>query len=219
MQVFVLVMMMALMLHDEQQWIQQPLFEDWTLLAAVFAPLVLLLGLEAVACGYVRRRIDRHPTDCGSALRILDLVYTFTRPLMLASFIASLAFLGWLQWLRREIHPDLLLPDLAAAAPTLAAVIASWWLYYPIDRRVRQMSLHRQIGGGYPVWPIWSRGQYVLFQIRHSLLLMLVPLVLLLGWVQSVEALADRHAGVRAYQGFLAAGGGLAIFLIAPLLI
>lgn len=110
------------------------------------------------------------------------------RGLLLFSFGIDLA-LGWWAMVQTLTGDAVLLDELLTLAPTLAAVIAGWWLEYPIDRRFREAVLIRRLDTGQPVAPIWSRGQFIAHQARHQLALGLVPGILFLAWWDAARLL------------------------------
>ncbi|MEM9883913.1 MAG: M48 family metallopeptidase [Planctomycetota bacterium] len=113
----------------------------------------------------------------------------------------------------------ILLDELAVMLPTLGLVVFSWWAYGPIDRRLREASLIRRADAGLPIYPVWGRGRYVWMQARFQLGLILVPLLLILAWSESVVRLAG--AGVvsdGAALWLMPVGAGL-VFVAAPLVV
>jgi len=114
-----------------------------------------------------------------------------------------------------------LLDELVLMGPTLAVAVAGWALYYPVDRALREAALLSRLDDGRAVYPIWSRGQFLAAQLRHQVLLVLVPLAMVYAWAEVVALLGAR--GVRwagpAYQPWLVAGGAGVVLAIAPLII
>ena len=79
----------------------------------------------------------------------------------------------------------------------------------------------RQVDRGGPVYPILTRGQYLLSQLRHQIALLLLPMLALLGWIQLVPMLVPPEAqwlGISAQALLIVAGVG-AVFLAAPLVV
>jgi Zn-dependent protease with chaperone function len=189
------------------------------MLAAVVGPYAVIVGIVMFACARTRRTLTRRPENAGRSMRWLDRIITTARLLVLGLFTADLYLLGYLTWLREAIGDWVLIPDLAALVLPLGSVIAMWWAYYPIDRRLREATLIRQFDAGEPVWTIGTRSQYVLSQIRHQLLLMLAPLLVLLAWTQGVERLTQPGTALAPYRIGLILLGGAGAFTLAPLMI
>jgi STE24 endopeptidase len=129
--------------------------------------------------------------------------------------------MGWLVLLRGYLGDWILVDELVALAPTLGLVVWAWWAYYPIDRRIREAGLIGRLDAGQPVYPIWSRGQYLLSQLRHQVALIFAPLLLLLGWAELVERVVPVDGAMASMdlRPLLVLAGGAAVFLFAPLMI
>lgn len=220
MQLFVLAIMITLLTHDAYRPRPEPALEGGSMIAAAVGPYLLLVIFLALTARWALRRLATHPQGISRTLRRLDLAFTLTRMLILALVLADLFALGYLTWLRQQLGDWVLVNDLLAIAPALLTVLAGWWLYYPVERRVREALVLRQLDEGEPLWPMPTRGQYVLSQTRHQLLLMLVPLTILLGWVQIVDRyIAEQFAAAAWVPSLLTFAGGLGVFLTAPLMI
>ncbi len=129
---------------------------------------------------------------------------------------------GVLRYLRSEVLPEgwPLLAELFVLTPPLLMIFAAWWSYYPIDRRLRQDALIRQLDSGQTVYPIWTRGQYLLAQFRHQMAIMIVPLLLMLGWYEVVDLLLPEGAARRPMlHGAATAAGVGGVFLLSPVMI
>ncbi len=217
MPLLVLALALGVFMHD-QYWHGRPT-ESWaTLLGLVLGGNGILLALYAGFCALLSRQLRRG--HAGWALRWQGRVAFLLRLGLLKVFALAL-LAGWLRALRSALGDWILLDELLAMLPTLLAVTASWWLYYPIDRRLREASLLRQIDEGRPIFPIWSRGQYVLAQVRHQLALVGVPLLILMAWTETVYMLGPRWLGERYAQlgsALVLAGAG-GVFVFAPLMI
>jgi STE24 endopeptidase len=110
----------------------------------------------------------------------------------------------------------ILIDEMLAISLPIAMLVFGWWADYPIDRRLREATLIGSIDAGRPIQAIWTRSQYLLGQVRHQLALMLVPLLVLIGWLEMVITWAPRDELVQAG---LSLGGAGILFLFAPLVI
>lgn len=219
MQLFVMLLMMGLLAHDAATEGLAPRLDGAMLLAAVIGPYAMVTAIVICACAYTRRALTRRPENAGRSMRRLDRLITIARLFVLGLFTIDLYVLGYLTWLREMIGDWVMVPDLAALVLPLGSVIVMWWAYYPIDRRLREATLIRQFDAGEPVWTIGSRSQYVISQIRHQLLLMLAPLLVLLAWTQAVERLTAPGTALEPYRVGLILLGGAGAFTLAPLMI
>ncbi len=217
MQIFVLLLMIGLLACNETR-IDPPIRDAW-LAAIVNGPYLVLALLAALACAVTGRRLRRLPHLASALLGRLDRVLMMIRIGTIGLFYIALFVLGYRTWLDQRIGVWLLVSDLLALAPPLGVVGVIWWAYYPIDRRLREASLIRRIDTGQPVWPILSRRQFLINQVRHQLLLMLMPLLALLAWAQIVDRLTQLGYVPAAMSPLMLGVGGIGVFLFAPLVI
>lgn len=107
---------------------------------------------------------------------------------MLALFAGQVFMLHW-----PLVVTDLLqagrvpvVAEMLAWAPFVAMLLGYWAAAYSVDARLRMLDLRHRIEAALPVYapggdrPIWSLGQFLRFQIRYHLLLILLPLTALL---------------------------------------
>lgn len=221
MQIWLLILVVSIFWHDGSQVSQRaPMLTRGDLACAVILPKLALTVLYALACKLTINRLNR-TRDPRWATR-LDSFTTIYRLMALGSFITDL-YLGALVALRTffgappgpEVRDLVLVEELILMFPPLAMLIWGWWVYYPIDRRLREAVLMRHVDEGRPIYPIWSRKQFVVNQLRHQLALMLVPLLLMMAWMESLNLFLPGDP-LGAWLQF---PGILIIFLFTPLLI
>lgn len=197
------------------------------LLAVVVLPRLLLLFAYRLACGSALRALSGRGN--ARALRRLDRLGHLYRTGMIANYALDL-WAGGLLAVRWALGDLVLIDELLLMLPTLFMAGASWWCYYPIDRRLREAGLIRRLDEGRPVYPIWSRGQFLLAQYRHQVALILLPLGLMMAWVEAVNQLLPRGSGpwlqtpwgpLGAAEAVPVAGlaGAAGVFLISPVLL
>ncbi|MBI1369902.1 MAG: M48 family metalloprotease [Planctomycetes bacterium] len=219
MQILILMLMMGLLAHDEAGMAVEPLWGHGAMALAALLPYAVIFMIVLAACARTRGVMRREPGRVTKTLHRLDLIIGAARAACVGVFMADLYLLGMLTWVRDLIGDWVLLPDLIVLAPPLATITAMWWAHYPIDRRMREATLIRNVDEGGPIFPIWSRRQYVLSQVRHQLLLMLAPLLLILTWTESVRHWATPGSTIEQYQVEFTMLGGVAAFALAPLMI
>jgi STE24 endopeptidase len=222
MQLLILALAMLLFAHDQAPSLVSADF-PWPLLAAVvLVPRLALFGLYHYACRVTGRRL----TSRGAArsLRRLELFGGVYRVAGLALFASDLHF-GLLVHTRAWItaltgfNQTVLLDELLVMLPTLAMWGLGWWAYYPIDRRLRDASMMRRFDRGQPVYPMWTRRQYVVSQYRYQVALILVPLLAVFAWAEAVQLVVERGWASPDTEAWWTLGGCVAIFLFAPLMI
>ena len=105
--------------------------------------------------------------------------------------------------------------------PFLLALVATWLIGYRAHRAIRKRLSHR-LPAGQPPLIIWTRRQYVQFQLRTHLLFIAVPISLIIGAQDVLWAVAGRVASESVREWIIPGGTVLAagtIFLLAPALI
>lgn len=183
-------------------------------------------GAVLLAAGYaalVRRTLASFgKTRAMRRLRRLDraaLTYQFAVVGLLAAAMAA----GWLAWIRGVIGDLILIDELLAALPAFALLLWRWYAYYPVERRIREASLIRSLDHNDPVYPLWTRGQYLLAHARHHMGLILGPILPLLAWMEWLGRLAGADGREPVLSpgtaGLLSFAGALTIFLFAPVMI
>ena len=103
--------------------------------------------------------------------------------------LAGIVALGYKNWIADDLglagFP--LISDLLLLAPFLAAVLLVWGLDYPFHRAIRlRMSQNAHLAGRGPL-PYWSRWEYIVFNARHNLLFILVPVSLIILCMDSLS--------------------------------
>jgi len=141
-------------------------------------------------CG---RKLDQR----GSTVYLAsaDSALSMSRILIVAIQLANVLMLGWLDIVRDTIGDSVIVDEALATAPALLAIAAGWAAYYPIDARVRQARLFAAVERGETVYPPRTRGQYMLDQLRHQMLIVLLPIGLLMAWSETLVFLTPAISG------------------------
>lgn len=216
MQLLLLGMLMGVFLYDEgllRAGGEMPV-PWWGVMAAVVATKVGVLGAYAWQCR--RTRLTLGTARGPRRFARLERFNAVLPPLLLVMFAGDL-MLGWLDAVRAAVGNTVLIDELLALAPTLGVLVLTWAVYYPIDRRLREAAIFRRADAGLPLYPVGSRGQYLLAQTRHQLLVLFVPLLAILTWSESLTHLA-RHGWITlAMVPWLTPVGAGVVFLFTPL--
>ena len=144
--------------------------------------------------------------------------------LILFNYLGAMLFLGWLDVSRQLSASWLLLEAMVAMGPAILGLLAIWWSWYPIERRLRDARMLRQVDEGLPAHAAPGRGAYVLQQLRMNILLLLVPMLLIVCAVDWIETGAEEAAeqGTTSWNAFLfgmlSFGAALVILVLAPLI-
>lgn len=142
--------------------------------------------------------------------------------------MGGLAMLGWSGWLLRALGIEAvpLVGSLLAASPFMVALLIAWWMEYPVHRALRRrMAAARNVRGESRL-ACWTLREYMLFNLRHNLLFILVPISLILLGVESLGLWlfgTEPPASGEIVKELIYAGGSLGIaacvFIIAPWLL
>jgi STE24 endopeptidase len=112
-----------------------------------------------------------------------------------------------------------LAPSLLAVMPFLLSVVLVWLALYPADRAVRQIALEVYLFRGKPVRPVWPRAHYLLYNLRHQVLFVLIPMLLILGAhdvVLSYQRPIERITGLVYAPDLLVGLAALLVAVITP---
>lgn len=168
----------------------------WAGMAILLGGLVLVVASAAVLV----------PLSLRSANRRLALIRASrsaagARAAVLLLHVVAVLGLGWLDAVRSELGDVILLDEIVAVTPALLAIVATWWIQYPIERRVRDALMLRHLDRGGPLYPLLSRGDYVALHLRCGMLLLLVPILLILGLAETIDAVAGGFVATDADAG------------------
>jgi len=236
MQLWVLGLVLGIVIHDAVAGSRTtPVLSDYELLGSFVAPKIALAVAYALLCRFTIRRLAR--SGGMRHLIRLDRATTLFRTGTLALYMMDLslgsllAVRTWLTGLLGIAAPPpdhlIVIDELLFLLPPLLLLMFSWWSYYPIERRLREASLIQRIDSGEPIHPIWTRGQYLLTQVRHQVALILVPLLFLIAWSELIDSgfvasmlpSAVWGAGGIDPRPSLQMAGAACIFLFAPVMI
>ncbi len=105
--------------------------------------------------------------------------------------------LDWLRAVRTMVGDGLLYDELLAMSPFIALLAGAWWSIYPVERRLQDAMLMRQLDDpeGHGIYPPVERMQQVWMSIRHQVLLWTVPLTIIMGWQELLGILTDPLTG------------------------
>lgn len=187
----------------------------WAAVAGLFGYVGSVYAAARCIASSGRRRIIRSNGDLGWRLTAM----TAAVQVYLVAGLAGLLTAGWArltgETLQLKAIP--LVGKAMAAGPFIAALLAYWWAIYPLDRAMRQQNSQAMAIAGESAPPVWTRRQFMGFNLRHNLLFLAVPISLIV-LVMDVMQLAEPvlGAGIAVPAGLAAVGG---IFVSAPAII
>lgn len=224
-QVLVIVAFVAMHLRDAARHGELGAWGAWRLsvppmaCVAIMFGLMLLLWLVGQAiCASAGRRVDR--TGSVVLLAFAERWIALGRLAGAIVFLAGVGLLDWPQVVRRGVGDRIALDELLCAAPLLLLVVGGWWSFYPLDRRLREALVQRQLDLGLPVYAPPTRLQFVWGAVRHQLLMVLLPVTLITAWEESVErvlpGLVDNPKNLQWIGSAAQIAGAVAIFAVTP---
>lgn len=168
--------------------------------ASTLAVAIMFLAANLLAI----RQLDRFGKLNRRAYRRLLSRLTW---LMLFVFACQLFLFRWASLASGALDIPVL-NVLAVWAPFPLMLLSFWAAGYPVDVRLRLVDLSQRLTLGMPVYPagsvraFWSLRQFLAFQIRFQLLLILLPLLAILTLktlVERVHVLVQPHLQARLW--------------------
>lgn len=185
----------------------------------LIGPLVLLWSIAQAFSIASGRRMDRLG-DRSAAWRT-ERFMGWLRIAATAHFCACVLAFHWLDAVRSVFSDVVALDEAVALLPILVFFVMLWWSLFPLDRRIREATIARQLHAGIPLYPPRSRARFVIDASRHHLLIIVAPLLVMTAWHEVVarggDALLSR-AGITADWALpvLTLAGVIGVFLIMP---
>lgn len=223
MQYHILIILLVVLLRVDEAGLWPHLIglrevPDWLMPVLVLLPKLLLLLFYGLSIHRVSRGLSTH--KAGRWLKMADRAGLVFRTGVMALFAVDLlfAFGPWVR-LRLQLGRLFLLDELVLVLPTLLMFVAGWWLYYPVDRKLRDARLIRDLDQGRPLEPIWTRSKYVFYQFRHAILFPLVLLSLLILWSDATQTWVSPRWVYAGWpmQSVIELGGLVMMVMLAPL--
>jgi Zn-dependent protease with chaperone function len=196
-------------------------FSGWVPLVTVLIVPLVALGLQWLAVRSAERAMDQGDASAARAFARADSIMAAIPWIaLLATAIATLA-LDWVPAVRRVVGDWPAVDELLAMLPAFAAMAASWRIHEPIERRVRDAALIRDLDAGVPISTWRSPTRFVLGRVRTNILLLLAPLLTVVALTELAEPLVRS-----AWPEFWTAGGrelvtlsvAAVVYLLSPLI-
>ncbi len=193
----------------------------WPTLALVGVATLVPVLLAAIVNHYVIGRLDRCPQNPGRGQAIYHRGLLGLHASLGLLHIGLLLTTSWLVLVRKVpvVGDWPLIPGVLALGPFLVSVILAWCVLYPSDRSVRQIALEQYLFRGRPLRAVWSRAQYLMFNLRHQVLFILAPMLLILLGRDVVLYFEDRMIAAtgQQYIGDLVLGViAIGVAVVAP---
>lgn len=197
----------------------------WSRAAAALAPFLALAIAGWAGTTLCVRSLDRRGKV--GAVRWSGRVIAFVRIATLGWHMVAVFVLGLLGLVRALIGDLILVDELLAAAPACGVLLWTYRLAHPIESRIRDAMMMRTLDEGGPVYPFPGPWRYVLSTARNNLAIIGVPLVLILGWSDTIDRVLPMFDAFRvrsetptllqsAGPAAIRLGGSILIFALIP---
>ncbi|MCB9849688.1 MAG: M48 family metalloprotease [Phycisphaerales bacterium] len=191
-------------------WLHRPLD---VCLAVWGTPIIIALAAQML-CVITRTRL-KHPTRASSALPFYHRGVLVLRVAALVALAGHLLVTPWPLMLAdipliRAIPG---LPQLCILVPYFMSLIAIWWMLYPVEKASR---------GFTPTAQRTSRWRYVVFNLRHQVLIVALPLAIIVitfAATREYRPALIRLTGSKWAPEALLGVVAMAIFVFSPILL
>ncbi len=206
-----------------------PWLGGWLAPDAVAGRVICLAGGLALLYFVFCRLTTRYVLSCmGSQSsghsRIPNIIFAWQRRLLLLFYVAIVTAGGWARLIIRQwdLSGWIGLWEVAMIAPFVILMVIYWAGYYPVHRVLRERLMLDHLIQGYAARPAGTASEYLLFNLRHGLLAILVPALLIFTWHDSLMRLVppENLTPQQDMMLFIATllGAGV-IFLLSPVVL
>jgi len=198
---------------DIERWL--PVHPSLAVATALWAvPLFVAFLVHGLLSRRAGAAMDKHGQM--RAYVVAELFAARIRVAGLFWYLAVMVAGGWVMHARALGEGLVIVDEVLVIGPPVAFLASLWWNTYPLEARVREAMLLRQIDSGAPVYEIPTRTQFVWGQVKHHVLLILMPVLLISVW-DGVLDLGHEHWRSPAFVELepMLRFGGIAIALIA----
>ncbi|TWT44613.1 Protease HtpX [Phycisphaerae bacterium RAS1] len=206
----------------------RPVYRLLTDPSAVMAAVALVSLLPPLAGLLAARRtlrlIEKRVDDPGEGQFAFARGMMAAHALLLAGHGSLLLLTDWIRiCLRTPVVGEWpVIGSLLALTPFLLSVLLLWVAAYPADRVVRQIAVEVYLLRSKPVRPVWSLGQYVVYNLRHQVLFVLAPMILIL-LARDIIAANESYLRKFSRQGYLSdlllGAAAVVVALCAPVIL
>lgn len=191
------------------------------IMAAVAAATLLPAILGVLISRRVLRTLERTPENPARGQFVFGRGMSLVQALLAVCQAGVLLCTDWLPLCERTpvVGTWPLVPSLLALVPFLLSILLVWIVVYPADRAVRQIALEVYLFRGRPLRPVWPLGIYLSYNLRHQVLFILIPMLLILAahdLVVRYDSQIQRLTGKDYAPDLLVGLAALAVALVTP---
>ena len=180
-----IAMFATLVLHDSVQGMLPRGLPAWAVVSGSVAPMAVVAVVVQLVMYAAGKDLDARGS--WRAVTLAERTLGFSRVLVVLLHVVNVLFLGLLDLVRGWIGDLIVVDELIVLLPPLLAIAAGWWSFYPIERRLRDATMMRAMDAGKPLYPTPTRWQWLVSNVRHQILLTLVPLTMIMAWTESLN--------------------------------
>ena len=186
-------------------------------LSVVVGQILVLLAVALVLGHRLVARVDRDPTRMLRAQATYHSWTLVLRIFVLLTLSVDLFCTQWPEWVRSATLLDnsWALDELIILSPFFVSMILGWAALYRTDAKLRDLAVRQNPphGGDDGEYPHWTLIQYLVFNFRHQLLIVAMPMMLLM---LVFDRTRDSESWISASALAVTAAS---VFLLAPLLL
>ncbi len=214
----VLALLIALSMHDSfADALAPPPFNALPAAILWLGSFVVLVAFSIFWISVCSKKLDRTGRFCW--VHRAEVGGRLVRLCIVGAHIAGLYYLGIPVLVRDVLGDPVLLDEAFILAPPLVALTITSGAWFSIERRLREATLIRQLDQGGPITTIPTRAGYLIDQVRHRALTVLVPITLIAGWTECIERSAELFAWSADLTATIQFAGALCAVLAMPLLL
>lgn len=199
------------------RWVTAP-----EMIVAVVAAVTLLPALVAwVVSRRTLRLLERHPDQPGRGQATLGRGGTILYATLALGHGGVLLCTDWSRLCGQMpiVGQWPVIPALLVIVPLLVSLVLVWLAQYPADRAVRQIALEVYLFRGRPVRPVWSLREYLVYSLRHQVLFILIPMLLIVAARDVIELYDEKLRALSGHDYFsdvLLGSAAVIVAVIAP---
>ncbi len=224
----VLIIVLSLVGYDAFGALERTTHATFALVGgALLGALAIIAIMVHIALICFGRQLDR--TGSMRAMRRADITVSLSRIFIGLIFVAFVFAFDWIGAVRTAIGDWIGLDEIIVCAPPILAYAATWWSFYPIDRRLHEASMLRSLDTGRPIHAFPRRAAYTWEKLRYSMFAALLPIALILLWGETVSFAVDRwdlfpwpedsESTMLALAGLQLCGAALVLICSPPILL
>ncbi len=195
----------------------------------------ILIGYWSLSClstSLLLRRLEIQQKLGRIDYRMSARTSIINQTILLATYMIFLTAAGWtrmviIQW---QLQDYVLADEVMLLLPLVIMLTISLRASYPVNRFIRESVITSYLTEGLSARPVWSLQEYMIFNLRGHLLIILIPLLIIMGIKDLVflmlermydfSLMSDSEYDRTMFIGNAISGiGTVLVFVMAPLML